>query len=116
MAVTISNQAAHLLILQLNSGKALYLAPRQSSGPVDDLEISGNEKIAKLLRGSLIAVTPVPEAAEAVIQTTQSKGAAGTMSGPSNEVQFQAISDSTEAVLSQDERQTSTPIKNTSPQ
>ena len=59
MALSLSNRASHLLILQLNSGKTLHLAPGESSRPVDDLEVSGNEKITKLLRSSLIAVTPV---------------------------------------------------------
>jgi hypothetical protein len=62
MACRIVNRAKHLLIVPLNSGKTLHLAPGESSRPIADPEINGNEKVAKLLRSNLI-VTPRVEAA-----------------------------------------------------
>jgi hypothetical protein len=54
MAVTITNRASHLLIVPLNDGQALYLAPGETSRPVEERQVSGNEKVAKLSRGSLV--------------------------------------------------------------
>ncbi len=85
MAFIVSNCAPYLLILQLNSGKTLYLAPRESSPIVDDLEINGNKKITKLLRNSLIAVTPVAETvkvAKSAPTTESPKVATGNLSAP----------------------------------
>jgi hypothetical protein len=54
--VTIENQARHLLICTLNSGKTLHLTPAQTSEPVDHLEINGNQKINKLVQAGLVVI------------------------------------------------------------
>ena len=57
MALTLTNLASHLLILQLNNGNSVYLGPGETSTAIDELQISGNDKITKLLRNSLVATT-----------------------------------------------------------
>jgi hypothetical protein len=57
--MTITNRAQQLLILQLNDGSALYLAPGESSRPVDDAKVSGNEKVRKLMSQNMISVSAV---------------------------------------------------------
>lgn len=54
MAAKITNRAGRLLLIQLNSGVTLYLAPGESSEPVDDYELEKNEHVRKLLEGDLI--------------------------------------------------------------
>ena len=55
MALTLTNLASHLLILQLNNGNSVYLAPGETSDAIDEEQINGNDKIDKLLRNSLVA-------------------------------------------------------------
>jgi hypothetical protein len=57
MASTIQNRARHLLILPLNSGGTLHLVPGETSAPVEDFDIERNEKVERLLKDGLIAVT-----------------------------------------------------------
>ena len=59
MAVSIINKAKNLIIVTLNSGKTLYLAPGKSSPPIEEAEINGNEKVIKLLKSHVIAMTAV---------------------------------------------------------
>jgi hypothetical protein len=54
--VTIRNQAKHLLICTLNSGRTIHLEPDEASEPVDHLEINGNQKIEALARAGLVSV------------------------------------------------------------
>ncbi len=61
MALTLTNLASHLLILQLNNGNSVYLAPGETSGAVDEGQINGNDKINKLLRNSLVAAAEAKE-------------------------------------------------------
>src|SRR5258705_2892630 len=56
MPVTITNRSNQLLILHLNDGQAVYLAPGESSRPLEDMQVSGNEKMAKLTRGNLVSI------------------------------------------------------------
>lgn len=58
----IVNQTKNLLIVTLNSGISLHLAPGQVTEPIDVMETAGNEKFEKLLRTGFIAVlgTDVP--------------------------------------------------------
>lgn len=62
MAVRLTNRARHLLIVPLNSGKTVHLAPGESSGPIADLEIVGNERVAKLSRYGLMTTMPAERA------------------------------------------------------
>lgn len=56
MASTIQNRARHLLVLPLNGGGTLHLAPGETSSPVEDVELDNNEKVGRLLNDGLIAV------------------------------------------------------------
>jgi hypothetical protein len=57
MASTIQNRAKHLLVLPLNSGGTLHLAPGETSSLIEDFELENNEKVERLLKEGLIAVT-----------------------------------------------------------
>jgi hypothetical protein len=57
MPFIIQNRAKHLLVLPLNSGGTLHLAPGETSSPVAEFEIENNEKVERLLNEGLIAVT-----------------------------------------------------------
>lgn len=57
MASTIQNRARHLLVLPLNGGGTLHLAPGETSSPVEDFELDNNEKVGRLLGDGLIAVS-----------------------------------------------------------
>jgi hypothetical protein len=50
----ILNRTKALLILTLNSGVTLHLAPGQRSAPVDAREIADRDKIEKLLKNGMI--------------------------------------------------------------
>ena len=69
MRYMIQNRSDDLLVIQLNTGRSIHLAPGDSS-QVGDLEISGNEKINKLTRAKVIAVE---EATEAVAEGSPKK-------------------------------------------
>ena len=60
MKIILQSLVNHVLIIELNSRKTVYLAPGESSSLIDELEITGNNKVAKLLRTSLIKATRVP--------------------------------------------------------
>jgi hypothetical protein len=77
MAMTITNRAQRLIILQLNDGSALYLAPGESSRPVDEVKVSGNEKVRKLMSESVISVSSVKESPKDAPKASKKKGARG---------------------------------------
>lgn len=54
MAISITNRTKQLLIMELNSGESIYLAPDRDSGPIDEAQVDGNEKFEKLLRTNVI--------------------------------------------------------------
>ena len=56
MALTLTNRAQHMVIVKLNNGESVYLTPGQTSNPIDDNQINGNEKISKLTRVSVLSV------------------------------------------------------------
>jgi hypothetical protein len=60
MPFKIQSRSNSLLILQLNTGNTIHLAPGESA-PVSDLEISGNEKINKLRRSGIVAIEESPD-------------------------------------------------------
>lgn len=57
MASTIQNRARHLLVLPLNGGGTLHLAPGETSSPVEEFELDNNEKVGRLVKDGLIAVS-----------------------------------------------------------
>lgn len=56
MAFIIQNQAKHLLVLPLNSGGTLHLAPGETSSPIEDFEIANNVKVERLSAEGLLVV------------------------------------------------------------
>ena len=62
MAVTFTNRAKHLLIVEFNSGESVYLAPGETSDPIEEFEINGNQKISKLISYNLVSSNPVKKA------------------------------------------------------
>ena len=59
MEITLTNRSPYLLIVPLNSGTTLHLAPGQSSGTVDDLEVNGNLKVEKLVNNCQLSTQVV---------------------------------------------------------
>ncbi|HEV2708109.1 MAG TPA: hypothetical protein VGV59_19490 [Pyrinomonadaceae bacterium] len=55
MAYTITNLTRHLLVLPLNSGATLHLAPGETSGTVEDYELVNNAKVDKLMSQGMIS-------------------------------------------------------------
>jgi hypothetical protein len=49
------------LVFQLNLGNIVHLAPGDSA-TVNEIDISGNEKVAKMRRSGLLAIEEVAEA------------------------------------------------------
>jgi hypothetical protein len=58
MQMIVRNLVDYLLICRLNSGRTLHLGPADESEPIDLSELTGNEKINKLLRARLISIGP----------------------------------------------------------
>jgi hypothetical protein len=56
MALTLTNRAQHMMIVELNNGESVYLTPGQTSIPIDESQINGNEKISKLTRVSALSI------------------------------------------------------------
>lgn len=56
MALTLTNRAKHMIIVGLNNGEAVYLTPGQTSNPIDESQITGNEKVSKLTRLSALSI------------------------------------------------------------
>lgn len=61
MDIKIRNQAKQLLLVPLSSRATLHLAPGEVSAPVNELEISRNDKVAKLVNRGLIKILSVEE-------------------------------------------------------
>jgi hypothetical protein len=59
--IKIRNQAKQLLLVPLSSRATLHLAPGEVSAPVNELEISRNDKVAKLVNRGLIKILSVEE-------------------------------------------------------
>ena len=55
MAYTITNLTKHLLVLPLNSGATLHLAPGETSNAVEDYELVKNAKVEKLMSQGMIS-------------------------------------------------------------
>ena len=62
MPFIITNRAKYLLIVSLNSGETLHLAPGESSEAIEDYELKDNEGAQKLLRENLISAAALKPA------------------------------------------------------
>ena len=56
MALTLTNRAKHMLIVDLNNGEAVYLLPGQTSNQIDAGQINSNEKISKMVRVNALSI------------------------------------------------------------
>lgn len=59
MPIKIQNRTNGLVLLRLNSGDMLHLAPRITSAEIMDAEVTGNPKVQKLLDRQVIALHKV---------------------------------------------------------
>jgi hypothetical protein len=57
--ITLKNRSPYLMIVPLNSGRTLHLAPDQTSEPIDDLEVNGNAKVEKLSNSGQLSISVV---------------------------------------------------------
>ena len=65
MAMSYVNRAQHLVIVPLNTGETVHLAPSEVSRPLEDYEIRDNPGIDKLLaRGFVRAASSDKQAPE----------------------------------------------------
>jgi hypothetical protein len=62
MSTRITNKSRQALVVPLNSGTAIHLAPGETCDPVDEVETSANAKIEKMSGSGLIALTQVEDA------------------------------------------------------
>jgi hypothetical protein len=76
-----TNRANQLLIIELNDGASIYLAPGLTSNPIDEGRVQGNEKIAKLMRNNLLSAAAV-EAEEIQAAGEGSAGSSASASEP----------------------------------
>lgn len=75
MPTRVTNISKQLLIVPLNSGETLHLAPGETSAdPLVDYELDGNEKIEKMVNNSLLALAPEASESQSYM-TTQQLGA-----------------------------------------
>lgn len=61
MPITITNRANYLVIVELNNGESVYLAPGRTSKPIDEGQLNANEKVAKLMRNNLLSSNEVKQ-------------------------------------------------------
>ena len=59
--VKIENLSNRLMTIRGNSGRFIHLAPKESSSPIDEIEIANNPKIKKLIDSGLISVERAKE-------------------------------------------------------
>lgn len=70
MFVTIENLTNRPVLLRLNSGTTLHLAPRATSSELMDVEVNQNDKVKKLEDRHVIARHPAGSTAEKSESTT----------------------------------------------
>ncbi len=63
MSSTIKNLSKQLLIIPLNSGESIHLAPGETSRPIEDYEMKDNAKSQKLAKRGLMATAAAGAAA-----------------------------------------------------
>lgn len=56
MGVFLTNKSRQLLIVKLNSGVSVHLAPKERSRRIEELEIVDNFAVAKMSTRGLLAV------------------------------------------------------------
>ncbi|MCP4428740.1 MAG: hypothetical protein GY803_30005 [Chloroflexi bacterium] len=61
MPVKIENITSRPVLLRLNSGQTLHLAPRKTSEEIREVEVSNNAKVQKLQERHVIALRKAPK-------------------------------------------------------
>ena len=61
MSTRITNKSRQSLVIPLNSGNAIHLAPGETYGPLDEVETTANAKIEKMSSSGLIALAHLDE-------------------------------------------------------
>ena len=56
MPATLTNKSRSLLTVELKSGEWVHLAPGETSGPIDDVEVTQNDRLTKLIDRKLVAL------------------------------------------------------------
>ena len=74
MPLKITNRSGHLLIIPLNSGRTIHLAPGEASDAIEDYELEKNEHVARLEHNGLIASESSTATAEALVDTGAASG------------------------------------------
>lgn len=64
MPVQLTNISRSLVIVPLNTGESIHLAPKERSREIDDVEIADNRWLDELQRRHLVAVRRVGAGAE----------------------------------------------------
>jgi len=73
MSVEIKNLTNRPVLMRLNSGRSLHLAPGAASPEVVDTEISNNAKVTKLQGRHVIALNPISKKAHKTPGTRKTK-------------------------------------------
>jgi hypothetical protein len=65
MPVTLTNKSRSLVTVELKSGEWMHLAPGETCGPIDDVEVQDNDRLTRLIDRKLVVVAkPEPAKAE----------------------------------------------------
>ena len=56
MPATLTNKSRALVTVELKSGEWVHLAPGETSGPIDDVEVTQNDRLTKLIDRKLVAL------------------------------------------------------------
>jgi hypothetical protein len=56
MPATLTNKSRSLVTVELKSGEWVHLAPGETSGPIDDVEVTQNDRLTKLIDRKLVAL------------------------------------------------------------
>ena len=68
MPFRITNRAKQLLVVPLNGGDAIHLAPGESSAPVEDYELQNNAHVEKLMLNNFVELAQEGPPAQAAPQ------------------------------------------------
>ena len=74
MQITATNQTSRPVLITLNSGSTLHLAPHAQSTPLHKVEINNNAMVTKLLHRHVITVQEVSAAAQPETADTTGQG------------------------------------------
>lgn len=65
MAMNLTNRSKQLLVVPLNSGAAIHLAPGEETVGIDPIEIKNNATVQKMVQKGWIVLTETKEEAMA---------------------------------------------------